>query len=217
MKFLADNNDVLYAQAMAFNQKKHLIRNDFLGNSFYRNGELVNGPMNFSKKNRLALEDIHHILRSLIFPMSVPPNQRFNISEDDYRLMYQYMSQYPSETLYPAYDTSVYYDAYVKFLLNGNTKTKLPKNLRIFNKVGDAYGEMIDVAYVVDFEKNIEFFLSAAIDCNIDGVVNDENYAYDTLGYPFMKNLGRVIYDHELTRKRNRAPDLSRFKMAYDR
>jgi hypothetical protein len=202
---------------MAFNQKKHLNRNDFLGNSFYRNGELVKGPMNFSKKNRLALEDIHNILRSLIFPSSVPANQRFNISEDDYNLMYQYMSQYPSETLYPAYDTSIYYDAYVKFLLNGDTKKSLPKNLRIFNKVGDAYGEMIDVAYVVDFEKNIEFFLSAAIDCNIDGVVNDENYAYDTVGYPFMKNLGRVIYDHELTRKRNHPLDLSRFRIAYDR
>jgi cell division protein FtsI/penicillin-binding protein 2 len=217
VKFLSNDNNVIYQQEMGFNQKSHLKRNDFLGKSFYRNNVLIDSPMNFSKKNRLALEDLHNILRSLIFPTSVPAHQRFNIAADDYRFMYQYMSQYPSETVYPGYDSAEYYDAYVKFLLNGNTKESLPKTLRIFNKVGDAYGEMIDVAYVADFDHNIEFFLSAAINCTIDGVINNDNYAYDSIGYPFMKNLGRVIYDYELSRKRNHIPDLSQFKMTYDR
>ncbi len=217
VKFLRNDNSIIYGQGIGYNQKDHLKRNDFLGKSFYRNDKLVDSPMNFSKKNRLALEDVHNILRSLIFPTSVPAHQRFNIAADDYKLMYQYMSQYPSETIYPAYDTSVFYDAYVKFLVYGDTRVSLPKTLRIFNKVGDAYGEMIDVAYIVDFEKNIEFFLSAAIDCTVDGVINNDNYAYDSIGYPFMKNLGRVIYDHELTRKRNNIPELSQFKMTYDR
>lgn len=217
VKFLDNYNNVIYQQGMGYNQKNHLIRNNFLGKSFYRNDVLIDSPMNFSKKNRLALEDIHSILRSLIFPGSVPANQRFNIAADDYRLMYQYMSQYPSETVYPAYDSAEYYDAYVKFLLNGNTKESLPKTLRIFNKVGDAYGEMIDVAYIADFDNNIEFFLSAAIDCTIDGVVNNDNYSYDSIGYPFMKNLGKVVYDYELSRKRNHIPDLSQFKIIYDR
>lgn len=216
VKFLSNDNSIIYEKGLGYNQKSHLKRHDFLGKSFYRNDKLIDSPMNFSKKNRLALEDVHNILRSLIFPTSVPAHQRFNIAVDDYKLMYQYMSQYPSETTYPAYDTSIFYDAYVKFLFNGYTKESLPKTLRIFNKVGDAYGEMIDVAYIADFEKNIEFFLSAAIDCTIDGVINNDNYAYDSIGYPFMKNLGRVIYDYELTRKRNNVPDLSQFKMTYD-
>ena len=70
-------------------------------------------------------------------------------------------------------------------------KRDLPKNIRIFNKLGDAYGQMIDVAYVVDFEKRIEFFLSAIIYCNSDGILNDDKYDYKTIGFPFMKNLGK--------------------------
>jgi hypothetical protein len=93
----------------------------------------------------------------------------------------------------------------------------LPKNIRIFNKTGDAYGEMIDVAYITDFDKNIEFFLSAAINCNTDGIVNDDKYDYDTIGLPFMKNLGQVIYSYELNRKRTWQPDLSSFKITYDK
>ncbi len=99
----------------------------------------------------------------------------------------------------------------------GAQKGSLPKNIRIFNKIGDAYGHMIDVAYVVDFDKKIEFFLSAEIYCNKDGVMNDDKYDYETIGYPFMKNLGKVIYDYDAARKRAHYPDLSLFKMVYDK
>jgi hypothetical protein len=127
------------------------------------------------------------------------------------------MSQFPSETIYPSYDTANYPDAYVKFLMHGDFKGSLPKTIRIFNKVGDAYGQMIDVAYIVDLDKKIEFFLSAAINCDTDGIVNDDKYDYETIGFPFMKNLGKVIYDFEVARKRSHVPDLSAFKIIYDK
>jgi hypothetical protein len=88
-------------------------------------------------------------------------------------------------------------------------------SIRIFNKVGDAYGFLTDAAYIVDFKNNIEFMLSANIYCNTDGIFNDDNYDYDTVGFPFMKNLGKVIYDHELKRQRKTKPDLSSFKINY--
>ena len=87
--------------------------------------------------------------------------------------------------------------------------------IRIFNKVGDAYGFLTDVAYVVDFKNNIEFMLSATIYCNSDDIYNDDKYEYDSIGFPFMKNLGKIIYDYELTRARKNPPDLSTFKMEY--
>jgi hypothetical protein len=65
----------------------------------------------------------------------------------------------------------------------------------------------------VDLDKNIEFMVSATIYCNSDGILNDNTYDYDTLGLPFMKNLGSVLYDFELTRKRKRIPDLSEFRI----
>jgi hypothetical protein len=174
-------------------------------------------PMNFSKKNRLSLEDLHQILRSVIFPETLPENQRFDLTDSDYAFLHKYMSQFPGETIYPSYDSVNYPDAYAKFLLYGAQKGSVPKNVRIFNKVGDAYGQLIDIAYITDLNKNIEFFLSATINCDRDGVLNDDAYDYDSIGFPFMKNLGQVMYDYELKRTRTFQPDLSRFKIRYDK
>ncbi len=217
IKFLDANNKILYQQPLAFNQTQYAVRNDSLGNAYYKGEELIKTPMNFAKKNRISLESLHNILRSVIFPNSISPNQRFNLTPDDLKFLYQYMSQHPPETVFPSYDTANYQDAYGKFLFYGAQKGSLPKNIRIFNKIGDAYGHMLDVAYIVDFDKKIEFFLSAEIYCNKDGVMNDDKYDYETIGYPFMKNLGKVIYDYEAGRRRSYAPDLSQFKIVYDK
>lgn len=217
IKFLDDNNNVLYQQPLVFNQTKYADRNDSLGTSYYKDDKLINVPMSFNKKNRISLESLHNILRSVIFPNTVLPKQRFNLTPDDFKFVYQYMSQFPPETTYPPYDSATFPDAYGKNLLYGAQKGSIPKNIRIFNKEGDAYGHLLDVAYIVDFDKKIEFFLSAEIYCNTDGVINDDKYDYETIGYPFMKNLGKVIYDYDANRKRAHYPDLSSFKMVYDK
>ena len=97
----------------------------------------------------------------------------------------------------------------------GAEKSPMREGLRIFNKVGDAYGFLIDAAYIADFNNNVEFMLSAVIHCNSDGIFNDDKYDYDEVGFPFMKHLGQVIYEHELKRKKNRVPDLSKFRFNY--
>ena len=99
----------------------------------------------------------------------------------------------------------------------GAGKEKLPENIRIFKKEGDAYGHMIDVAYIVDYKNKIEFFLSAIIYCNSDGILNDDKYDYENIGQPFMKNLGRVLYDYELKRTYKIRPDLSSVLFTYDK
>ena len=87
------------------------------------------------------------------------------------------------------------------------------KGYRIFNKVGEAYGFLIDAAYIADYNNNVEFMLSAVIYCNSDGIFNDDKYDYDIVGLPFMKHLGQVIYDHELKRKKKVIPDLTTFDL----
>lgn len=219
IKFLNQTNGVVYQQPMQFDTTKYELRNDVLGNGYYKNDSLVNTPMNFSSSNRIALEDLHGILISLLFPYKVPAAQRFNITDEDRNFLLKYMSQLPTESVYPPYgdDTAHYYPAYCKFFLYGAEKGAPNPSIRIFNKVGEAYGELIDVAYVVDFDKKIEFFLSAAINCNTDGILNDDKYEYETLGYPFFKQLGQVIYDYETTRAKKIEPDLSGLKFVYDR
>jgi hypothetical protein len=56
-----------------------------------------------------------------------------------------------------------------------------PSRMRVFNKVGDAYGYLIDDAYVVDFEAGVEFLLTAVIHVNADHVFNDDAYEYDEI------------------------------------
>ena len=217
VKFLDANNNVLYQQGMQYNTKQYEPRNDSLGNAYYSGGQLRTGPMNFSKKNRISLEDLHTILIGLVFPNKVYAHQRFNLTEDDRRFVFKYMSQFPGESLYPSYDKKEYPDAYCKFMLYGGDTTDKPKNLRIFNKPGDAYGQMLDVAYIVDYEKKVEFFLSAVIYCNSDGILNDDKYDYATIGKPFLKQLGETIYNYELSRKRKIVPDFSNFIFQYDK
>jgi hypothetical protein len=209
---------LIYQQPNTVSNYKYITRNDFVGKGYMSGDKLINEPLNFSRKNRLYLSDLHQILRTVIFPESVPIKQRFNFSEDDYRFLYQYMSQLPGETKYPEYDLVEHYDSYVKFFMYGTQKkTSLPKHIRIFNKVGWAYGFLTDVAYIVDFEKNIEFMLSATIYCNEDGILNDDRYDYDTVGLPFLEELGKLVYDYELKRERKVSPDLSRYKISYEK
>ena len=182
----------------------------------YLKGEtLVKEPFDFTEKNYFSLEDQQEMLKAVLFPDDVSVRQKFDLSSDDYRFLYRYMSQLPRESNYPKYD-STYYDSFGKFLVFGDAKSHIPPSVRIFNKVGDAYGYMIDNAYVVDFDKGVEFLLSAVIYCNEDGIFNDDTYDYQTVGYPFMANLGRIIFDYEVKRKRLAKPDLSRFRVSYD-
>lgn len=67
----------------------------------------------------------------------------------------------------------------------GAQETTMPGNIRIFNKIGDAYGFLNDIAYIVDFESKAEFILSATILCNANGIFNDDKYDYDTIGFLF--------------------------------
>lgn len=85
-------------------------------------------------------------------PQSVHANQRFNISEEDRLFVLKYMGAYPAESVYPSYGKS-YYDTWVKFLYYGSDKSPVQNSIRIFNKSGNAYGQLTDAAYIVDFDK----------------------------------------------------------------
>jgi hypothetical protein len=153
------------------------------------------------------------MLRAVIFPEAVPPANRFNLSDEDYRFVWHYMGIFPRECDYPKYD-STYYDGYVKFFLFGDSKAQQDGSVRVFNKVGEAYGTLTDVAYIVDFEHDVEFILAATILCNSDGIFNDDRYDYDRVGFPFLAKLGREVLQYEQKRKRGTKPDLARFREA---
>ena len=215
--FYNSDRRIIYEKPAEKSGLVYATRNTKIGKGYYSGDKLISGPFDFSRKNRLSLQDLHSIMRSVLFPESVPKKQRFNLTADDYDFLHRYMSMMPGESEIPLYAPPDYWNNYVKFLFYGSEKGKTEPGIRIFNKVGDAYGFLVDAAYLVDFKNKIEFMVSAVIYCNSDGIFNDDKYEYDTIGFPFMKNLGRAIYDFELKRERKFPPDLSSFRFNYDK
>jgi hypothetical protein len=216
--FYDNNGKIIYNQLPAYNTdsfdfsqeikigKAHLNRND----------SLINAPFDFTKHNYVNIEDFRKMLQSVIFPNSVAPSQRFNLKEDDRQFLLKYLSQYPSETSYPKYDTSEFYDSYVKFYFLDSTHT-MPPHIRVFNKVGWAYGFMTDVSYIIDTKNNIDYMIASTIYVNSDEILNDNKYDFETIGRPFFKDLGQAIYKYELNRKRAFQPTLKNPVMIYDK
>jgi len=207
----------LYRQPPAYSALSFdFSRKVLIGNAYYdKHDSLVHDPMDFTRHNNFPLEDAQQILQSVLFPGSVPGTRRFRLSAADYRFLYKYMSEYPGESVYPHFDTAVYFDSYTKFFLFKAGRTPVPSYIRIFNKPGWSYGFLTDIAYIVDFKNKVEFRLTGTIYVNRDGILNDDKYEYDETGYPFFKEVGNIIYRYELERPRNYRPDLSRFVLTY--
>lgn len=215
VRFFDTNSKLIYEKPLVESKLRYAERNTKMGTGFYRRGELINEPFDFSKKNRLTLKSLHNIVRSVMFPKAIPGRQRFRLKNEDYDFLRRHMSMMPRESGIPVYQTDEYWDTYVKFLLYGNKKNEVKDGFRIFNKVGDAYGFLIDAAYFADYNNNVEFMLSAVIHCNSDGIFNDDKYDYDSVGFPFLRHLGEVIYDYELKRHKKVTPDLAKFRFNY--
>ena len=206
--FFNDHGKKIYHQDAQYNKQPLPNYNAFLGNGYYNNDDsLVMKPLDFSVKNRIYLNDLHHILQSVIFYDETPVKNRFNLTKDDRQFLLKWMHTLPTESQYPTYDSVDYWPAYCKFMFMGAEKSPMPSNIKIFNKVGDAYGFLLDIAYIVDTVNKVEFMLSGVIYCNKDGILNDSKYDYDSIGYPFYKNIGRLIYDYELKRKKAFLPN----------
>ena len=155
---------------------------------------LVLQPFDMSRKNWFSLNDMNLMLKAVMFPELVDPVHRFDLTPDDYQFLRHYMGIFPRECDYPKYD-STWYDGYVKFFLYGDSKEQRDGKIRIYNKVGEAYGTLTDVAYIHDTESGAEFMLAATILCNQDGIFNDDRYDYDQTGFPFLAKLGKVMLE----------------------
>ncbi|HEY5967993.1 MAG TPA: serine hydrolase [Chitinophagaceae bacterium] len=218
IRFIKPDGSLIYLQPMAFNTDSFDFSHINKMGRAYMNSQdsLINEPIDFTTANNLTVYHLQQLLQSVMFPNSVPENRRFHLTRDDYDFLYRYLSQYPSETDHPKYDTGLYYNSYVKFFFKQGSHD-IHNYVRVFNKVGWAYGCLTDVSYVVDFKNNVEFMLTATIYVNSDGVMNDNKYDYDNIGYPFLYRLGQCIYNYELKRTKKYKPDLSRFNIHYQK
>ncbi len=92
------NDSIIYQQPMLENPDSIAPRRRVLkGKGFIKNDSLlIHKPFDFTYKNDYPLHEQQEILKAILFPQSVDPKKRFNISADDRRFVMQYMSQFPT-------------------------------------------------------------------------------------------------------------------------
>ncbi|WP_307528984.1 serine hydrolase [Pedobacter sp. W3I1] len=213
-----NGDHLVYDQAAQYDPKEYELKltNLVMGTGYMDStNKLVNKPFSLAGKNAFAINDQQKLMQKLIFPEAFPVKEQFNLTPEDYKLIYTYMSKYPTESDFPKYDPKEFWTTYAKMLYYGREQVTPDPNIRIFNKYGDSYGYIIDNSYFVDFKNGIEYFLTAVVQSNEDGIFNDNKYEYETVCFPFMKNLGRAIYELELKRAKKQKPDLRKFKLDY--
>jgi hypothetical protein len=218
VRFFNAEGKLVYQQLPAYNRDSFRFPSPILigDKHINRNDELVNGPFDFTRHNNISLDDMRQMLQAVLYPLSVPKNQRFNLTEADRLFLLQYMSQYPAETPHPNYDSTIFYNSYVKFFFQDSTH-RLPAHMRVFNKVGWAYGFLTDVSYVIDSKNNIDYMLSATVYVNSDGIINDSKYDEESMGFPFFRELGKAVYRYELQRPRMYKPSLKMNGVVYEK
>ena len=200
-----DHLDTLYYQPSI--RAKQIISNGNLkamikGIGYIDGNELVNRPFDFSSKNRISINDLEGILKRILFPNVFDSSERFDLLEEDYKFLKFWMSRNTLESSDPDYSNNPdLYDSYVKFFVYGDQKGAMTDNVRIFNKVGDAYGTLTETAYIQDRASAIEFLLTATVHVNENQIFNDNIYEYDSIGFPFMAGLGRAILNYEKNKR----------------
>jgi len=214
IRFFADTagRQLVYAQPAAYwtaprpapgvEPASMLLGTAYIGGQDQR----IDKPLDLSDKNVFSLPDLQQLLRAVVLPETVPAARRPQLSPAGYERLRLSLSQLPPRSRSPRYDSLHYPSTYCKFLFGGGGTTRLPAGVRVFNKIGQAYGFLIDNAYVVDAAHGVEFLLAAVVYVNADGVLNDDRYDYDKVGFPFLRDLGLRVYEAELRRRAARQP-----------
>ncbi len=163
-------------------------------------GEVVDAPFDFTAKNRVQLVELQDFLVEVVRPEIDTGRRGFpGLSVEQRAFLRRAMAELPRESRNPKYDPGHYTDDYVKFLLPGLRRVLPAERLRVWNKVGLAYGFTVENAYVEDRATGRGFFVAVVLYTNPNGTVNDGVYAYDDVAMPFHARLGEALARRLLT------------------
>ncbi|WP_242528097.1 serine hydrolase [Allomuricauda sp. CAU 1633] len=197
--YLNDTTTVLSKPILNTPAQPLKLRKIKKGKAYYEDDLLQKEPFDFSLKNYFPIQSQNALLKRIIFPEAFPKAQQFDLSVEQRSFLLEAMHTLPAKL---GYDPEEYYDSYVKFFMFGDNYDPMPEHIKIYNKVGYAYGTLTDCAYIRDTKNNIDFIINATILVNSNEIFNDDDYNYDEVGIPFLAQLGRELYEYELKRKR---------------
>ena len=214
ISFHTSQGDTLYKECAKFNPIAYTspLGRVLKGRAYQAGRRVIPEPYDFTTANHLPLSDITALLQSILFPESVPATQRLHLTPIDYAFLRRYLHATPHESGFHPYAPARYFDTYKKYLYYGrNPDIPRQSTLHIYNIVGMSHGYLADVAYFADSLHQSEFMLSAVLYANQDGIINDGVYEYDSIGQPFMSQLGCQIQQYEAQRPRQYRPNLTKF------
>ena len=191
-----DNQDTLYHQKSQYSDPlpSFHLKEQQKGKAYLSHGEKIAIPMDFSQKNWMALSAQLELLKRIIFPKEFTADAQFDLHQADLDFLRYWMSRSTLESDIAVYTSPEYYDSYGKFFLYGDTKGAMTDQVRIYNKVGYAYGTLTDIAYIEDKANKIAFFLAGTILVNKNEIFNDDTYEFEEKGIPFLAEVGRQLY-----------------------
>ena len=165
------------------------------GESRYFNGEILDESLNFSEKNRFSITDMHNLIKYIFYPEIFDKANTFNLNVEDYDFIRYWMSRFTYEDIGEKFiGDEKFFETYNKFFIHGDEQSVSNEQIRVYNKIGQAYGTSIDNGLIKNYQNNVEFILTSTIYTNKNKVINDNLYEYDDIAEPFLAKLSRAIY-----------------------
>lgn len=168
-----------------------------IGRANIVDGQRVEAPLSFADKNAMQIRDLQDTLVRIMRPELLPPTAGADpASKDDLDYVRQALGTLPSESGLAGFDRNVVADYQLSPFLRGIERVRARGHFRIYSKVGQAYGFLIANVYVVDKDTGRAFFLIASVYANPDETMNDDTYAYDTVSFPALADVGEAFCRH---------------------
>ena len=184
---LNDNQKIIKANDKTIGLEK--------GEKRYFKGEILDESLNFSEKNRSSVTDMHNLIKYIFYPEIFDSTNTFNLNVEDYDFLRYWMSRFTYEDIGQKFiGDEKFFETYNKFFIHGDEQSLSNEQIRVYNKIGQAYGTSIDNGLIKNYQDNVEFILTATIYTNKNKVINDNLYEYDDLAVPFLAKLSRSIY-----------------------
>jgi hypothetical protein len=161
----------------------------------YRSGDAtIERPMSFAQKNAILLEDLQDVLVEVIKPEIDTGKRGFpGLTTAQRAFVVQSLGELPRESVNPKYDPDKVPDHNCKFVLRGVRDVVPAEHLRVYDKIGRAYGFSIENAWLEDTRTGRGFFLAIVLYTNPDGILNDDRYGYEEIADPILDAVGRAV------------------------
>ena len=171
-----------------------------IGKASIVDGRRVEGPLSFADKNAIRLRELQDTLVRIMRPELLPPGASADAaSKDDLAYLRHTLGTLPSDSGLAGYDRNIVADYQLSPFLRGIERVRARGHFEIFSKVGQAFGFLIANAYVVDKDTGRSFFLVASVYANPDETMNDDMYAYDSISFPALADVGEAFCRHAFT------------------